>query len=284
VLSVIIPARNAAATLPTQLRALSAQTYRGPWEIIVADNGSTDGTREVVQHVSTTMTNLRWVDASRSRGTNVARNVGAAVARGGFLLFVDADDAVTPTWLATMAAAAESCAAVGGTLDRTRFLPARMLSPGAERSGLNTWPGFMSYPSGANCGLRASLLRELGGFSEQYSHGGDDAELFFRLQLQGHRVCFVPEAAVEYRERGTLWGVARQFYDYGFHDPQLYRDFAAFGMPRQSTSRAVRAWAHLIVLAPWYWWRPARRRQWARSMARRAGRVVASIRCRTIYL
>jgi cellulose synthase/poly-beta-1,6-N-acetylglucosamine synthase-like glycosyltransferase len=230
------------------------------------------------------MTNLRWVDASRSRGTNVARNVGASVARGEFLLFVDADDAVTPTWLAAMAAAAETCAAVGGTLDRTRFLPARMLSPGAERSGLNSWPGFMSFPSGANCGLRASLLRELGGFSEHYAHGGDDAELFFRLQLQGHQVCFVPEATVEYRERATLRGVARQFYDYGLNDPRLYREFAASGMPRQSIAKALRAWTHLIILAPWYGWRPARRRQWARSVARRVGRVVATIRCRTIYL
>jgi glycosyltransferase involved in cell wall biosynthesis len=252
---------------------------------VVADNGSTDETREIVRSASVSMSNLRWVDASRARGPSCARNVGAAEAVGDFLLFIDSDDRATPTWLEAMSRAAARCDAVGGALDRTAFLPASKIAPGRERSELNTWSGFLPYPSGANCGLRASLLRELGGFNERYQHGGgDDSELFWRLQLHGHELCFVPDAVVEYRERPTLRGVARQFYQYGLHDPLLYKDFSPFGMPRASAVAALRAWGHLIVLAPWYWCTSSRRRQWVRSVARRSGRIVGNLRYRSRYL
>jgi glycosyltransferase involved in cell wall biosynthesis len=285
VLSVVIPALNAAQTLGVQLEALVAQTYEGAWEIVVADNGSSDETADIVRAVSSGRSNVRLVDASDRRGINHARNVGAAAARGEFVLFVDADDLVMPTWLDAMARAAVTCAAVGGCLDRTVLNPARFSMPDRERStGLQTWPGFLPWASGANCGLRTALLRELGGFDERYRSGGDDVELFWRLQLAGHEVCFVPDAVVAYQERPKLRQVARQFYRYGLQDPHLHRNFRSAGMPPGRVAAAVRAWGHLLLLAPWYWWSPGRRRQWVRSTGRRVGRIVGSVRYRTVYL
>ena len=285
-LSVVIPALNAAQTLGVQLEALDAQTYKGEWEIVVADNGSNDETADIVRDVSLRRSNVRLVDASDRRGINHARNVGAAAARGEFVLFVDADDLVMPTWLDAMARAAVTCAAVGGCLDRTVLNPVRFSTPDRERStGLQTWPGFLPWASGANCGLRAALLREFGGFDESYRRGGgNDVELFWRLQLAGHEVCFVSDAVVGYRERAKLRHVARQFSSYGFQDPHLHRDFRSAGMPPGHVGGAIRAWGHLVLLAPWYWWNPARRRQWVRSTARRVGRIVGSVRYRTVYL
>jgi GT2 family glycosyltransferase len=285
VLSVVIPVLNAAQSLGVQLDALAAQTYEGAWEIVVADNGSSDETVAIVRAVSSGRPNVRLVDASDRRGTSHARNVGAAAARGGFVLFVDADDLVMPTWLDAMARAADTCAAVGGCLERTLLNPARLSLPGLERStSLQMWPGFLPFASGASCGLRAALLREFGGFDESYRAGGDDVELFWRLQLAGHEVCFVPDAVVAYRERAELRQVARQFYRYGLQDPHLHRDFRLAGMPPGRVGAGIRAWGHLLLLAPWYWWDPGRRRQWVRSTARRVGRIVGSVRYRTVYV
>ena len=163
----MIPARNAASLLRGQLAALAAQTYTGEWEVIVADNGSTDDTRQVVRDASLGGAAVRLVDASGRVASNRARNIGAAAARGEFVLFVDADDEVAPTWLDAMARAASRCDAVGGCLERVRLNTARDVRPGRELSShLQVWPGFLPYANGANCGLRRSLFGELGLFDK----------------------------------------------------------------------------------------------------------------------
>ncbi len=283
-ISVVIPARNEAARLSKQLDALGAQTFDGAWEVIVVDNGSTDETAARAMAYSGRLPGLRVADASSRRGVSHARNVGASVARGDFLLFCDADDVVTPTWLDRMAAAAETCDAVGGGLEKL-MPPKRAGAPLLVRTNdLRHWPGFLPYASGANCGVRASLLREVGGFDERYVGGGDDCDFFWRLQLEGRRVCFVPDAVVEYQERAALRIVALQFFRYGFADARLFRDFRGRGMPRRSLLTVGREWLHLWLLAPWYWIDRARRRQWVKSVARRIGRVGGSIRLRVWYL
>lgn len=101
-LSVIIPCLNAERTIGEQLAALAAQRWSERWEVIVADNGSTDGTLEVVRRFAGRLPELRVVDASQRRGSGYARNRGAAVARGEWLAFCDADDVVAPGWVAAM--------------------------------------------------------------------------------------------------------------------------------------------------------------------------------------
>jgi glycosyltransferase involved in cell wall biosynthesis len=284
VISVVIPARNQATRVARQLDALEAQTYAGVWEVIVVDNGSTDETAARALAYSSRLPGLRVVDASTRRGVNHARNVGASVARGDFLLFCDADDVVTPTWVERMAEAAETCDAVGGGLEKV--VPAtRGAAPVVVRSdGLWRWSGFLPFPSGANCGVRAALLRELEGFDERYVGGGDDVHFFWRLQLHGHHVCSVPDAVVRYEERRTLREVAVQSFRYGVGDPRLFADFRGLGMPRRSLFVVVREWLLLLVLAPWYWIDRARRRHWVKRVARKIGRVSGSIRLRVLYL
>jgi glycosyltransferase involved in cell wall biosynthesis len=282
-LSVVIPARNAASTLGAQLAALARQTHAGPWEVIVVDNGSTDGTRQIAEHAVTTLP-LRIVEMA-TPGTNFARNAGAEVARGDFLLFVDADDVVAPEWLEAMAKAAETADAVCGPLDRTRFTDPKFAVPGrGATTGLTPWSGYLSFASGANSGVSTAVFQEIGGFDASYSHGGDDVEFFWRVQLHGHEITFVPDAVVYYRERRRLRDVARQFAHYGRQDPHLYRDFRDLGCPPIPLRQSLRSWVHLVVKAPRYWSSPAGRRQWVRSAARRAGRIRGSLEWRARYL
>src|SRR5207244_3518041 len=90
-ISVIVPVYNAMPMLAEQLEALSKQTYRGPWELIIADNGSSDGSREIAEAWRSRIPSLRVVDASARRGPATARNVGVEAATGGLLAFCDAD-------------------------------------------------------------------------------------------------------------------------------------------------------------------------------------------------
>ncbi|MEB3178485.1 MAG: glycosyltransferase, partial [Nostocaceae cyanobacterium] len=75
-LSVILPCLNAANSIGAQIEALATQEYTDLWEIIVADNGSTDDTVAIVQEYQKRLDNLRIIDASARPGVAYARNVG----------------------------------------------------------------------------------------------------------------------------------------------------------------------------------------------------------------
>jgi len=281
-ISVVIPAYNAAGTLAAQLDALGSQNYRGEWEVVVADNGSADETCEVASAFEGRVPGLRVVDASRRRGTNHARNVGVRAARGEFLLFCDADDVVAHTWLEEMAATIRSCDAIGGALDKEL-----LNRPGSACPKPSTalWQSdFLPSATGANCGVRTRVMHELGGFDESYESAGDDIEFFWRLQLAGHRICFVRDAVVHVRERSDAQALARRFFRHGRADARLYRKFRHCGMPRSPIRQAVRVWAQLLLFAPWYWANLDRRRHWVSAVARRIGRVAGSAHFRTLYL
>ena len=92
-ISVVIPARDVAYCIGGQLAALATQRTSAAWEVVVADNGSSDGTAETV--VATPFpVPLKVTDASRSPGINVARNVGVEKSTGSHVLLCDADDEV----------------------------------------------------------------------------------------------------------------------------------------------------------------------------------------------
>lgn len=89
--SVVIPAYNAALYLADALRSVMAQTYRD-YEIIVVNDGSTDTTREVLEEFQPWIRHL----SQANQGPSAARNLGIRAARGTYICFLDADDLWTP--------------------------------------------------------------------------------------------------------------------------------------------------------------------------------------------
>lgn len=112
VASVIVPAFNAASTLPATLEALGAQVLTDPFEVIVVDDGSSDGTVEVARAASLPVTLLEQPNL----GPAAARNRGAAAASGRVLAFTDADCVPEPDWLAAGLAALERADLVQGAV------------------------------------------------------------------------------------------------------------------------------------------------------------------------
>lgn len=278
--SVIVPVRNGAAVLAGQLAALADQEYPGEWEVVVVDNASTDGSAAMAASWTGRLP-LRVIRAERAPGINVARNEGAAAARGDLLLFCDADDVVAPGWLAAMATTAARADVVGGRLDDTALNrpDQRSWRPPAPEASLPWALRFLPYAPGGNLAVWTEVWQALHGFDERFAIGGTEIEFCWRAQLAGYRMGFAPGAVVGVRHRDSLGALARQFHRYGMAQAQLYAHFRDRGAPRSDTREALCDW----------WWaaRSATTRRHRpealRVLALRAGRLRGSARHRVLF-
>ena len=276
-ISVVIPARNAAAVLDGQLAALSTQTYRGDWEVIVADNGSSDHTGAVALSWIGRVPGIRLVPASGIRGPGAARNVGARSAVGDLLAFCDADDRVAAGWLTACDTALAEADVVAGATDITTLAdppeePTRYFS--AEMFG------FLPAGLGANLAARRDAFLRLGGFDESM-RVGEDIDFCWRSQLAGLRYAEAPDALVVKRVPITTDEILRKTFLYGRSDAALYRRYRSDGMPRQLRRMlTIPAW---LVRHPNYLVRAQGRRHWAWHAGTFAGRLIGSIEHRVLY-
>ena len=283
--SVVVPTRNGERTLGVQLDALARQRTRFGYEVLVADNGSTDGTPTVVAAFSDQVPGLRLVDAGARAGSNVARNAGTQAARGTKVLLCDSDDEVAEDWLESLATGLDVAAGVGGTLELRRLNPRYAAAPDqpAAVPGVVTQLGFLPRPTGANAGFLRPVWEELGGFDETYVRGGAETEFFWRMQLAGHSLREVPEAVVHYRLRPDVRSSLRQMYIWGRQHAMLYRDFRTYGMAADLSDTA-RACVDLVRLAATIAWHRERRMDLGQRIAYRAGRAVGSYHYRVLFL
>jgi glycosyltransferase involved in cell wall biosynthesis len=169
-LSVIIACYNGANTIATQLEALAHQRWPAPWEVIVVDNRSTDGSISVVQRYRNRLPNLRIVDAGDRQGQAYALNVGVRAATGEALLFCDADDKVAPGWLAAMGRALSEHDLVAGRLDTDKpdapWMAQSHPNPQQDRLNRYTCPPYLPHAGGCNLGVKRSCYEAIGGFDE----------------------------------------------------------------------------------------------------------------------
>jgi len=285
--SVVIPVLNAAGTLGEQLGALSAQVFDGEYEVIVADNGSTDTSGRIVARWVDRLPKLRVVDASDRRGANHARNVGGRASDGELILVCDADDVVDTGWISAMVRAADQADVLGGAFEEATLNDEVSSSwrPTHSTTRLpTTLNGFLPFAVSANCGVRAQVFRALGGWSEDYMYGGDDVEFSWRAQIRGYRLAFVPDAIVRYRYRSGLGALFRQFSAYGMAESHLYRDFRDAGAMRRTPAATAKRYGWLVAHVPDVARSSSTRGRWVRAAAFNWGRLRGSLKYRTLYL
>jgi glycosyltransferase involved in cell wall biosynthesis len=272
VVSVIMPVRNMAATIGSQLGALERQDFTEPWEVVVADNRSTDGTSMVVKRWQDRL-RLRLVEAGACVDSGYARNVAVSAAEGELLAFCDADDEVRPDWLRMMVGALRDSALVVGRLEHGRLNPVRLADAyDRDETGVGWW-GFLPAGAGANLGVRRSAFEQAGGFPQGYRRG-TDAGFCWRVQLAGHELVVEPRAVVDRRLRAlSWWQVFRLHVRDGIGVARLYHEFRYFGMPRSSPRDVIYDWASIPVLLA-----SGQRYRTARVAGRQVGRIVGSIR------
>jgi glycosyltransferase involved in cell wall biosynthesis len=282
VISVIVPVRNGMPWLEQQLRALAEQDCTEPWELLVADNNSTDESMVVVHEWMNLSHMIRLVDASMATGPGGTRNTGVEAARGEILAFCDADDVVQSGWLKAHVLALAEADLSAGVYDFWSLNGLATPSPVAYAPppALGLF-GFLPAAGSGNLGIRRRAFEDIGGFAEDLMTG-EDFDLSWRAQLSGHRYVLNTGAVVARRERQGFKAVFRRFTAYGRCGPVLYRRFRADGL-RRDLVLAAKTWVWLAVSSPGLL-QPEFRGRWARIAGWRIGRLLESVRQKVLFL
>lgn len=282
--SVLIPCRNGGLLLARQLESLARQEYPGPLEVVVADNGSTDNTRQVVEGFADRISHLRVVDVAEFAGKPQAVNAAMRAVRGERLIMIDADDELAPGFVEAMARGLDEHTFVGARLDTAHLNPEWLRSRRGDiqSDGLTVLQNHLPFVAGAALGVRASAFDQVGGYNSAFINN-QDVDLSWRLQYAGYEPGFVPDAVVHYRYRGDLRSIFRQERGYGRYSTLLYREHREHGLPRRRVRSTVRGWVELAMALFGAFTQPGRAR-----LATRAGSVLGRLegswRYRVLYL
>ena len=224
--SVIVCTRDGRERMAACLGSL-ARLSPAAHEVIVVDDGSTDGTADLVA------ADFPWVRLVRLEpsGLSAARNAGAAAATGEVLAFTDDDCRADPAWLGELARTfARGWDAAGGPnlppppADAVEAVIAA--APGAA-SHVMLDDAEAEHVPGCNLAVRRTAYFAIGGFDARFRTAGDDVDFCWRLRDAGFRIGFAPNAFVWHHRRATPRGYLRQQAGYGRAEAMLRRKHPA---------------------------------------------------------
>jgi O-antigen biosynthesis protein len=212
-LSVIVCVYNGDRLLDACLASLAECDYP-ELEVIVCDDGSTDGTLEVAGRFP-----FRIISAPRG-GLSAARNAGLAASTGEVVAFLDADAQCHPEWPYHLALSLEdeNVAATGGPnlpVPEAGFVErAVAASPGGPVEVL-VGDDRAEHVPGCNMAFLRENLEEIGGFDAVYTAAGDDVDVCWKLLDRGYEIAFAPAAQVRHHRRASVRAYLRQQRGYG---------------------------------------------------------------------
>lgn len=222
-ISVIICVFNGVYRVWKAIESLESMNYPD-YEVIVVDDGSTDGTQELVERYDSV--NLICADHG---GLSNARNIGAAAATGEIFAYTDDDCEADPYWLLWIAKAYATLDvdAVGGPnmppspYDEDEAVVAA--APGAP-SHVMLNDSEAEHIPGCNLTVSRRAFESIGGFSKTYEVAGDDVDFCWRLEMAGYKIGFHGAAFVWHRRRTSLYRYFKQQKGYGKAEALLMRD------------------------------------------------------------
>ena len=224
--SVIIPNWNGAHHLPTCLESLRRQTYPH-FEVIVADNGSTDGSLDLLAR------DYPWVRVlplGENRGFAGACNAGMRIAQGEFIVLLNNDTEADPRWLEEMVAAFERHPEAGIVASKMLLFDRRdVFHTTGDFYRLDGIPGnrgvwqqdegqydreeYVFSACGGSAAYRRVMLEQVGLLDEDFFYSCEDVDLAWRAQLAGWRCVYAPRAVVYHKLSATGGGTTASFYD-----------------------------------------------------------------------
>lgn len=232
-LSVIIATYNRKHELEELFKSLKQQTLpHDHYEVIVVDDGSTDGTDAFIEDIKVQMPFTVRYFFQQNRGPGNARNLGMQKAGGDIFIFIDSDCLTPSHYLQTVhdAFGADTFDAYGGP-DRSaetfsswdkavNFNMTSFLTTGGIRGSAGKKLARY-YPRTFNMGLRRSLFQRVGGFKPMYQ--GEDIEFSNRMRKSGARIAYLNQAFVYHKRRSTPDAFIKQVYRMGKARVELVR-------------------------------------------------------------
>jgi GT2 family glycosyltransferase len=221
--SVVVASYNGARTLDECLSSLTKLNYPD-YEVIVINDGSTDGTREILSRHD-----VRAIHVPNG-GLSRARNLGIAAAEGSIVAFIDSDAYADPDWLYYLTTTLEehNAVAVGGP----------NLSPpndGFWAQCIDSAPGNpmhvlidnerAEHIPGCNMAFRKDCLETIGHFDPTHRAAGDDVDVCWKLLARGERIAYSPSAIVWHHRRSTPKAFWKQQTGYGAAEAHLERRY-----------------------------------------------------------
>jgi GT2 family glycosyltransferase len=215
-ISVVVVNWNRKELLRACLASLARQDDV-PFETIVVDNGSVDGSAEMASQEF----RAHVIRNSENRGFCAANNQGIAAARGEFIALLNNDAEAEPGWLAALVRACQKGPEVGMAaskilvwedprrIDKAGHLifldgQNRGRGTGALDRGQFDREEEVLWPDGCAALYRRQMLDQIGGFDEDFFAYGDDAELGLRARIAGWKCLYAPEAVVRHHRGATL--------------------------------------------------------------------------------
>ncbi len=217
--SVIIPNYRGEELLPHCLESVISQDTEVPFEVVVVDDGSDDGSIDLV---AGRYPRVRLLANRRNRGPAAAKNLGAAASRGEYLAFLDNDVELQPGWMEAMigrlGAGDESVGACashlllnscGRMLNSTGGM-VNLLGYAWDRGIFNPDSGSYSYKSRVMYACSAAMMvkkrvfEEVGGFDERLRYPYEDTDLGWRMNIYGYEVLYEPNAVARHLLSSTM--------------------------------------------------------------------------------
>jgi len=221
--SVVVVTWNRRDLLQSCLQSLSLQQLNNPFEVIVVDNGSVDGSVEMLvrDFSSNSKFALHLIRNSTNYGFCAANNQGFALATGEFIALLNNDAEAEPGWLAALLAALENHPDAGMAASKILVYEdprridkaAHLIYPDGQNRGRGTGEFDTGqydqmeealWPDGCAAMYRRAMLDQIGGFDEDFFAYGDDAELGLRGRIAGWKCWYVPTAVVRHHRGSTL--------------------------------------------------------------------------------
>jgi GT2 family glycosyltransferase len=224
--SVIIPNWNGASHLPTCLESLRRQTYPHV-EIVVADNGSTDGSLELLAQ---DYAEVRVLALRKNQGFTGACNAGIEAGQGEFLVLLNNDTEVSPEWLERVVTAFQEYPQAGIVASKMLLFDQRdTFHTAGDFYRVNGIPGnrgvwqkdtgqydreeYVFSACGGSAAYRRAMLDQVGVLDEAFFFSCEDVDMAWRAQLAGWRCIYAPQAVVYHKLSATGGGATASFYD-----------------------------------------------------------------------
>ncbi len=224
--AVVVPVFNSASTIVQQIEGLLRQSYEEAFEVVLVNNGSTDGTASLCEEYASRYDHVRFVHADDKQSAGYSRNCGTRATSTDVVLYCDSDDIVDRDWVLKMVKALHNFDMVGGFIDETQLNDPEILSWTDPRDPehLVIAHGFLPHVIGANCGIHRHVFDAVDGWAESCPGGAaEDVELSWRVQLAGYSLGPAAGSIVHYRRKSSALALIKQYHRRGRNGAAICR-------------------------------------------------------------